>query len=197
MTCQVFRNTYVLFLTPTTSMMLIELLHVLPHHSLLTLLIHLPCISYPNIISPYYEFKPAKNNERRCSPRNVTCSSSFFNPHPYSPYSNIPFRKKLVLQIPLKLFMLGVIYLAMEKDDLIKEIKQREEELDREKLLRQIQLKENELQRLLSGIDQKEFLVPGNGIWKIQSQKLDGKSIPKAEWIVPQMSPDFRYTISV
>ena len=93
--------------------------------------------------------------------------------------------------------MLGVIYLAMEKDDLIKEIKQREEELDREKLLRQIQLKENELQRLLSGIDQKEFLVPGNGIWKIQSQKLDGKSIPKAEWIVPQMSPDFRYTISV
>ena len=105
--------------------------------------------------------------------------------------------KKLVLQIPLKLFMLGVIYLAMEKDDLIKEIKQREEELDREKLLRQIQLKENELQRLLSGIDQKEFLVPGNGIWKIQSQKLDGKSIPKAEWIVPQMSPDFRYTISV
>ncbi len=90
--------------------------------------------------------------------------------------------------------MLGVIYLAMEKDDLIKEIKQREEELDREKLLRQIQLKENELQRLLSGIDQKEFLVPGNGIWKIQSQKLDGKSIPKAEWIVPQMSPDFRYT---
>ena len=90
--------------------------------------------------------------------------------------------------------MLCVIYLAMEKDDLIKEIKHREEELDREKLLRQIQLKETELQRLLSGIDQKEFLVPGNGIWKIQSQRLDGKSIPKSEWIVPQMSPDFRYT---
>ena len=86
------------------------------------------------------------------------------------------------------------ICLAMEKDELMKKIHQKEEELDREKLLRQIRLKENELQRLLSGIpDDQEFVVPGAGVWKIQSQKLDGKSIPRSEWVRPQMSPDFRY----
>ena len=82
----------------------------------------------------------------------------------------------------------------MEKEELIKEIKHREEQLDKQKLLRQIELKESQLQRLLADIDQTELNVPANpgGVWKIESQKLDGKPIPKSEWIVPKMSPDFR-----
>ena len=86
------------------------------------------------------------------------------------------------------------LYLAMEKEDMMQRIRFRDKpRLDRQSLLREIKLKENELQKLLTGINSQEFQAPSTGVWKIQSQKLDGKPIPKHKWIQPQMGPDVRF----
>ena len=75
--------------------------------------------------------------------------------------------------------------LAAAKADLIDRIKEKETELEKKRLFHQIKLKETELQRLLSGLTADEVkAVPSKGRWRIQSQLLGGKPVPKGEWIL-------------
>ena len=80
--------------------------------------------------------------------------------------------------------------LAATKEELLRQIKEKGSQLEKQRLLHQIRLKENQLQKLLAGIDQNEFKVPDSGTWKIQSQVLDGKDVPAGEWIIPSSKPD-------
>ena len=88
--------------------------------------------------------------------------------------------------------------LAMMKDDLMRQIKAKEGELERERLMQEIKLKETELQGLLQGTarsplkndkariaSERVDVDPSAGIWRIQSQVLGGKEIPEGEWILP------------
>ena len=93
--------------------------------------------------------------------------------------------------------------LARTKEDLIQEIKEKENQLEKQRLIKQIQEKETELQQLLlgmgeqglellEGVDRQGLLGPTKGVWKIQSQVLDGKEVPAGEWILPAAEPFIR-----
>ena len=71
------------------------------------------------------------------------------------------------------------------KDALIERIRERENELEKQRLIHEMRLKETELQKLLSGLNKQEFEVPEQGKWKIQSQILGDNPVPKGEWIFP------------
>ena len=71
----------------------------------------------------------------------------------------------------------------MMKEDLMRQIKAKESELERERLMQEIKVKESELQELLVGVERTD--PPPPGTWRIQSQVLDGKEIPEGEWILP------------
>jgi len=62
--------------------------------------------------------------------------------------------------------------------------------LSKEELIKQIKLRETELQELLQGVNQQEFEVPAGGKWKIKSQVLAGKPVPTGEWILPPTKPN-------
>ena len=80
----------------------------------------------------------------------------------------------------------------------MRQIKAKEGELERERLMQEIRLKETELQGLLQGTarsplkndeariaSERADVDPSAGIWRIQSQVLGGKEIPEGEWILP------------
>ena len=62
--------------------------------------------------------------------------------------------------------------------------------MSKQELLKQIKLRETELQQLLKGVNKKEFKTPSGGKWKIKSQVLAGKAVPKGEWIIPPTKPE-------
>ena len=62
--------------------------------------------------------------------------------------------------------------------------------MSKQELLKQIKLRETELQQLLKGVNKKEFNTPSGGKWKIKSQVLAGKAVPKGEWIIPPTKPE-------
>ena len=62
--------------------------------------------------------------------------------------------------------------------------------MSKQELLKQIKLRETELQQLLKGVNKKEFKTPTGGKWKIKSQVLAGKAVPKGEWIIPPTKPE-------
>jgi hypothetical protein len=77
-------------------------------------------------------------------------------------------------------------FLAMTKEELIAQIKLKENQLRKQQLMHQIRLKESELQKLLAvGVSGQESSVPSSGRWKIQSQRLGGQPVPDGEWILP------------
>ena len=42
----------------------------------------------------------------------------------------------------------------------------------------------------MKGVNKQEFVAPTSGKWKIKSQVLAGKSVPKGEWIMPPTKPE-------
>jgi hypothetical protein len=74
----------------------------------------------------------------------------------------------------------------MTKEELIEQIKLKENQLRKQQLMHQIRLKESQLQQLLAaGVASQEFSPPSGGRWKIQSQRLGGQPVPEGEWILP------------
>ena len=62
--------------------------------------------------------------------------------------------------------------------------------VSKEELLKQIKLRETELQQMLQGVSSQEFQIPAAGKWKIRAQTLAGKPVPQGQWIQPPSKPE-------